>query len=203
MSSSGCERVLLHADEKLVERYAPRTADAGHLDVRALHEQRRQRVARRVTQFRGSRRSSRGCESVATRRCATPLRAREALRQTAPPIASEYVSPAPSRSVPFSRDQPRSSSTSFRLRRVSGRARSKLSATITSVPPWIGSASGCSAFSRSASSSDRGVRTSTGTFYRSSRTYGTPSAAGAPSLRLERPVETSTSTTIVITYGSA
>src|SRR5438128_4392411 len=42
-----------------------------------------------------------------------------------------------------------------------GRERSKLSATITSVPPWMGSASGCSAFSRSASSSPRGVRTST------------------------------------------
>ncbi len=41
------ERILLHADEKLVERHPPRTADAGHLDVRALHEQRRQRVSRR------------------------------------------------------------------------------------------------------------------------------------------------------------
>ena len=38
---------------------------------------------------------------------------------------------------------------------------------------------------------------------RSSRTYGTPSAAGAPSRRLTAPVETATSTTIVITYGSA
>ena len=37
-------------------------------------------------------------------------------------IASEYVSPAPSRSVPFSRDHPRSSATSFRLRSASGRA---------------------------------------------------------------------------------
>src|SRR5436190_22606049 len=42
-----------------------------------------------------------------------------------------------------------------------GRERSKLSATITSVPPWMGSASGCSAFSRSASSSAHGVRIST------------------------------------------
>src|SRR5207344_1576983 len=38
---------------------------------------------------------------------------------------------------------------------------SKFSSTITSVPPWMGTASGRSAFSRSASSSDRGVRTST------------------------------------------
>ena len=36
-----------------------------------------------------------------------------------------------------------------------------------------------------------------------SRTYGVPSAAGAPSRRRAVPVETSTSTTIVITYGSA
>ncbi len=35
---------------------------------------------------------------------------------SSPLIASVYVSPAPSRSVPFSRDQPRSSATSFRLR---------------------------------------------------------------------------------------
>src|SRR5439155_21091012 len=39
--------------------------------------------------------------------------------------------------------------------------------------------------------------------YRSSRTYGTPSAAGAPILRRASAVETSTSTTTVITYGSA
>ncbi len=38
---------------------------------------------------------------------------------------------------------------------------------------------------------------------RSSRTYGVPSAAGAPSRRRAPAVETSTSTTIVITYGSA
>src|SRR5205085_4139118 len=68
----------------------------------------------------------------------------------------------PSQIVPFRRDQPRSSSTSFRLRRAEGRARSKLSSTITSVPPWIGTTSGRSAFRRSASSSVRGVSTSTG-----------------------------------------
>ena len=39
--------------------------------------------------------------------------------------------------------------------------------------------------------------------YRSSRTYGTPRLAGAPSRRRPRPDETITSTTIVITYGSA
>ena len=43
-----------------------------------------------------------------------------------------------------------------------------MSATITSVPPWIGSASGCSAFSSSASASERGVRISTGELYGSS-----------------------------------
>src|SRR5215208_7840194 len=41
------------------------------------------------------------------------------------------------------------------------------------------------------------------TCQRSSRTYGRPSAAGAPRRRRARPVETSTSTTTVITYGSA
>src|SRR3954453_11065132 len=63
--------------------------------------------------------------------------------------------------VPFSRAWPRSSGTSFRFSSVAGRGRSKLSSTITSVPPWIGTASGRSAFSASASSSPRGVRTST------------------------------------------
>ena len=61
-------------------------------------------------------------------------------------IASVYVSAAPSRSAPFSRDQPLSSATSFRFRIAEGRARSKLSSTITSVPPSIGTASGRSAF---------------------------------------------------------
>src|SRR3954469_10745657 len=61
---------------------------------------------------------------------------------------------------PPARDQPRSSATSFRFSSASGRARSKLSSTMTSVPPWIGTASGRSAFRRRASSSDRGVRTS-------------------------------------------
>src|SRR3954471_3474402 len=59
------------------------------------------------------------------------------------------------------RDQPRRSATSFRFSRAGGRERSKFSSTMTSVPPWIGTASGTSAFSRSASSSERGVRTST------------------------------------------
>ena len=45
-----------------------------------------------------------------------------------------------------------SSSTSFRSSSASGRRRSKFSSTIRSVPPWIGTASGRSALSRSASS---------------------------------------------------
>src|SRR2546423_146351 len=45
-------------------------------------------------------------------------------------------------------------------------APSKLSSTITSVPPWIGTASGRSAFRRSASSSERGASTSTSASYR-------------------------------------
>ena len=75
-------------------------------------------------------------------------------------IASAYVSPAPSRTLPSSRDQPRNSGTSFRFSSASGRARSKLSSTSTSVPPAIGRASGRSALTRRASSSDLGVSTS-------------------------------------------
>ena len=41
------ERIPLHADEELVERHAPRAADAGHLDLGALDEQRRQGISRR------------------------------------------------------------------------------------------------------------------------------------------------------------
>src|SRR5580765_3081151 len=76
-------------------------------------------------------------------------------------IASVYVSPAPSRSAPLSRLQPFSSGTSLRFSIASGRRRSKFSSTITSVPPSIGSASGRSALSCSASSRDRGASTST------------------------------------------
>src|SRR3954453_18206903 len=76
-------------------------------------------------------------------------------------IASVYVSPAPSVILPFARDHPRRSATSLRFSNAAGRARSKLSSTMTSVPPWIGTAPGTSVFSRSASSSVRGVRTST------------------------------------------
>ena len=47
------------------------------------------------------------------------------------------------------------------VQHLAGRSRSKLSATITSVPPWIGLAPGWSALRRSASSSVVGVRTST------------------------------------------
>ena len=100
------------------------------------------------------------------------------------------MSPEPSRSAPFCRVKPRSSATSFRLSRHAGRPRSKLSATITSVPPWIGQASRCSAFRRSASSSVRGVRTSTrakGTVLgRSGRIPFTP-AGGGPRRRAGRP----------------
>src|SRR5437660_5050172 len=78
-------------------------------------------------------------------------------------IASPYVRPAPSHTVPFCLDQPWSSSTSFRLSSAAGRPRSKLSSIITSVPPWIGTASARSALMRSASSSVRGLSTSTAT----------------------------------------
>src|SRR5207244_3393881 len=78
-------------------------------------------------------------------------------------IASVYVSPEPSQILPFSRDQPRSSATSFRFSSAVGRPRSKFRSTITSVPPWIGTAPGRSAFICSASPSVRGLSTSTAT----------------------------------------
>src|SRR3954451_11706609 len=80
-------------------------------------------------------------------------------------IACVYVSPAPRRRCPFSRLQPLSSATSLRFRSAAGRRRSKFSSTITSVPPSIGSASGRSALSCRASSSDRGASTSTRQIY--------------------------------------
>ena len=155
------ERVPLRTDEELRERRP--SASRRPWPARPRRPRRAAAAARprRARPCRGCRRSCRGCGSAASRPCARPRPAPAGARRARPSIASAYVSPAPSRSVPFSRDQPRSSATSFRLRIVSGRARSKLSATMTSVPPWMGTASGRSAFSASASSSDRGVRMST------------------------------------------
>ena len=117
-------------------------------------------------------------------------------------IASVYVRPAPSRIVPFSRDHPRSSSTSFRFRKRSGRKRSKLTATITSVPPWIGTASGWSDLRRSASS-----RTGSEDVHETVLPFlahvGNPERRRRPEPALGEPVETSTSTRMVITYGRA
>ena len=61
------------------------------------------------------------------------------------------MSPEPSRSAPFSRDQPRSSAHLVQVQqRRAAAPRSKLSATITSVPPWIGTASGLLGLQRAA-----------------------------------------------------
>ena len=76
-------------------------------------------------------------------------------------IASVYVRAAPSLRASPSCDQPRSSASSARLTSASGLEWPKFSSTMTSVPPWIQRASGSSAFRRSASSSVRGVKTST------------------------------------------
>ncbi len=58
---------------------------------------------------------------------------------------------------------------------------------MTSVPPWIGTASGCSDFSRSASSSERGVRTSIARKRITlSRHGGAPPPAGRRSRRRAR-----------------
>ena len=98
ISSSGGERVLLRADAGTrCEREPALAADARQLDLRALDEQRRQRVARR----RGGAEVAADRAAVADlRRADRPRRLRER-RQQPPPaaarIASAYVRPAPSR----------------------------------------------------------------------------------------------------------
>ena len=140
-------------------------SDASRARLRARPRRPRRAAAatrrRPAKRCRGCRRSCRGCGSAATRPCATPPRAPEGASASAGCIASAYVSPAPSLSVPFSRTQPRSSGTSLRFSSTWGRRRSKFNSTMTSVPPAIGWASGRSDLRRSASSSERGVRTST------------------------------------------
>ena len=126
---------------------------------RVLDEERRQRVAGR----------RRGAEVAADRAAVADLRRADGSRrlrerrQRRPSsrIASVYVSDAARRSVPFSRRQPFSSATSFRFSSASGRRRSKLSSTMTSVPPSIGSASGRSALSLAPRRAMRGLSTST------------------------------------------
>ena len=76
----------------------------------------------RATTCRDSRQWCRGSGSAANRPCATPRQGRAAAAASSPCIASVYVSPEPSRSDPFSRDQPRSSATRFRSSIASGRA---------------------------------------------------------------------------------
>ena len=137
------ERVPLHARDELAERDAPRAAHGRALDLGALDA------------------ASGGSASPAgdavprlppivprLRICGEPT-VRDA-SASAGSSAGELAAPSPrcrsarrrAAATPFSRDQPRSSATSFRLSSAAGRARSKLSATITSVPPWIGSALG-------------------------------------------------------------
>src|SRR5215470_7753234 len=55
-----------------------------------------------------------------------------------------------------------SSLTRVRSSRYSGRYRSKFSSTMTSVPPWMGTACGCAAFICSASGHVAGCRNSIG-----------------------------------------
>ena len=135
------ERVPLRADEELAAAApsARPARDATSTDA-LLDEQRRQRVARR----RGRAEVAAERAAVADLRRADRARRlgerRQELAPAAPPSPRRTSGPTPSRSVPFSRDQPRSSGTSFRFRSTSGRRRSKFSSTITSVPPWIGTA---------------------------------------------------------------
>ena len=136
---------------------------------------------------RGCRRSCRGCGSAASRLCATPRPAPAAPRATRALHRLGVGEPgAEDERAVLARRSRAAPPTSLRLISAGGRERSKLSSTSTSVPPWTKRASGSSALRRSASS--RRVRgEDVHPAYRSSRTYGTPSAPGAPSRRLRDP----------------
>src|SRR6266542_6853879 len=71
------------------------------------------------------------------------------------------VTPAPRTTDPFSLRHRCSSGTREMSTMASGRCRSKFSSTMTSVPPAMGSASGCRVLTSSASSSVRDRKTST------------------------------------------
>ena len=88
---------------------------------------------RPATRWRGCRRPSRDCGSAASRRCA----GRREAGQPSPssPIRRVYGTPAPTRNQPFARSHSPSSGTRERSSSAAGRMRSKLSSTITSVPP--------------------------------------------------------------------
>ena len=150
------ERRPLRAGEELVPR-----APTARRPREATTTSRRTRRARgccrpRARPWRGCRRSSRGSGSAASRPSATPRRAGGTPR-------------APSRCARTSRPRRagrgrRRRSTSSARRPATGRAAPaaragpKLTATIRSVPPATGTASGCAAFSASASSSERGTK---------------------------------------------
>ena len=132
------ERVRFGPTRNSASGDRPRRADAWPARPRRPRRAAAAARRRRARPCRGCRRSCRGCGSAGepTVREASASAGRSSA--SSPTIASAYVSPAPSRSVPFSRDQPRSSPTSFRLRIASGRARSKLSATMTIRPALNG-----------------------------------------------------------------
>ncbi|CAM5292566.1 hypothetical protein STANM309S_06067 [Streptomyces tanashiensis] len=71
-----------------------------------------------------------------------------------------YGTEAPRRTFSSPISYSRSSSIRFRSRRYSGRRWSKLISTMTSVPPAMGTAVGCSALAASASSQLAGRRKS-------------------------------------------
>ena len=162
ISSSSASAFRFGADEELrraATRRVPRTLASS--TSRAVDEQRRQRVAGR----------RRGAEVAADRAAVADLRRADRarrLRERGQQLgerllhrlgvgeARRRAAACRSRATSRAARPPRSGSGA-----PAAGARSKLSATITSVPPWIGTASRRSAFSRSASSRLRGVRTST------------------------------------------
>ena len=144
-----------------LERNRPFTAHARDHDASAADEQRWQGVTGRRRVLEVPRRSSRGSGSGATRPCVTPPRAPAGAPRAAPPSLRHRSARRPAEECRSRATNSRSSGTSLRFRSAGGRKRSKFSATITSVPPASGTASGRSAFSRSASSSECGPRTST------------------------------------------
>src|SRR2546425_3604078 len=84
--------------------------------------------------------------------------------------------------LPFSSRQVLSSATRLRSTIAGGRTRPKFSSTMRSVPPLRGTASGCSAFIASASSSELGSSTSMAVrllYPRRDRTDASEQRAGA------------------------
>ena len=165
ISSSGGERRALRAGHELGDRHAAacrarrRELDDGVRARRAAAARRR-----RATRWRGCRRPCRGCGSAASRPCGWRSRgpgSRSPSSAMMPRVGDAGADRAAARPRGAQLGQLGHAREVEHRRR--GRARSKLSSTIRSVPPASAAASGCAARSSSASASVPGCRISTST----------------------------------------